>query len=264
MTALLLFIVVGVIAFIAMLFSARGSNKKFKQVKKHSWLNELSIALILILLVPIAAFAGPIFDKSFSFNRPSKSPSPSPYVQMSPKPSIKPVVRQTGGNSAVSNKIDCTGPDGVVFKTTQKECDDFNAAWGNTNGKDSGDEYIKCNIHANCGGGYREMKRSTCDEMICCQDYSFNWKFTSKSDCEQSREIYEQNLNAKYPLNNYGSSQNNSTNYTEELDKCISQASKLLEESKSLCTNPNTKTTCLNNASSNYNQQVRNCEDIWQ
>lgn len=25
--------------------------------------------------------------------------------------------------------IDCTGPDSVVFKTTQKECDDFNEAW---------------------------------------------------------------------------------------------------------------------------------------
>lgn len=33
---------------------------------------------------------------------------------------------------ANANLIDCTGPDGKVFKTTQKECDEFNTAWNNT------------------------------------------------------------------------------------------------------------------------------------
>lgn len=30
-----------------------------------------------------------------------------------------------------STKIDCTGPDGKHFQATQKECNEFNAAWGN-------------------------------------------------------------------------------------------------------------------------------------
>jgi len=36
-------------------------------------------------------------------------------------------------NTSKKNLIECVGPDGKHFQTTQKECDDFNKAWGNTN-----------------------------------------------------------------------------------------------------------------------------------
>lgn len=64
------------------------------------------------------------------------SPIPAPTVMgvqssrtsfSNPKTSVS-TVKQT----TTIPKIDCTGPDGVVFKTTQKECDEFNAAWGKT------------------------------------------------------------------------------------------------------------------------------------
>lgn len=57
--------------------------------------------------------------------------SPSPTTTQTPKTSPK-ATREAN----TTPKIDCTGPDKVVFKTTQKECDNFNAAWGNIN-KDS-------------------------------------------------------------------------------------------------------------------------------
>lgn len=54
----------------------------------------------------------------------------SPAVTIAtPTPVNQPV--QKSANNKVVSKIDCTGPDGVVFQTTQKECDDFNIAWGN-------------------------------------------------------------------------------------------------------------------------------------
>lgn len=48
------------------------------------------------------------------------------------------------------------------------------------------DPIITCNIHANCGGGTRQMKQSECSQMICC---SINKKcgggarFITKAEC---------------------------------------------------------------------------------
>ena len=84
-----------------------------------------------------------------------------------------------------TNLIDCTGPDGKVFKTTQQECDDFNTAWNNPPTPDP-NEIIKCNIHINCGGGYKEITRKSCEEATCCSLDSGNI-FTSKSDCENKQ-----------------------------------------------------------------------------
>lgn len=81
-----------------------------------------------------------------------------------------------------TNLIDCTGPDGVIFKTTQQECDNFNTSWNNPPTPDP-NEIIRCNIHINCGGGYKEITRKSCDEATCCSLDGGNI-FTSKSDCE--------------------------------------------------------------------------------
>lgn len=52
---------------------------------------------------------------------PTDTPTPTTvYVQ----PTLAPQVQQPA-----TSKIDCVGPDGKHFNTTQKECDDFNAAW---------------------------------------------------------------------------------------------------------------------------------------
>lgn len=55
----------------------------------------------------------------------TKSKINSPQQQVLPQTTKN---TQTQGNQSL---IDCTGPDGKQFKTTQKECDSFNAAWVN-------------------------------------------------------------------------------------------------------------------------------------
>src|SRR5690606_21029261 len=81
----------------------------------------------------------------------------------------------------------CTGPDGKSFKATQAECDNFNQAWGNV-APPNPNEMIRCNIHPDCGGGYKEMTRSSCEQMTCClTSLSSSPKFTSKSEC--SRQV---------------------------------------------------------------------------
>jgi len=43
-----------------------------------------------------------------------------------------PKVTYTNNTKTTSKNIDCVGPDGKHFQTTQKECEDFNNAWGST------------------------------------------------------------------------------------------------------------------------------------
>lgn len=59
--------------------------------------------------------------------RSCETPKPAPAA----KPTVQPTQKQ---QAPTSNQIDCTGPDGKHLFVTQKECDDFNAAWGKKNG----------------------------------------------------------------------------------------------------------------------------------
>lgn len=113
----------------------------------------------------------------------------SPTLAVSPNPTSKPIQQNTiPVQKGTSNKITCTGPDGKTFQTTQAECDNFNKAWGNVPPPDP-NEIIRCNIHPNCGGGYREMTRSSCDQMVCCTvDLNNNTKLISKDQCNKEQE----------------------------------------------------------------------------
>lgn len=94
------------------------------------------------------------------------------------------VFQRNNSNTTTSNsKIDCTGPDGKHFIATQKECDEFNTAWGNGPTPDP-NEIIQCNIHVNCGGGTKEMTRASCEQSTCCSLSSGN-VLTSQGDCKQ-------------------------------------------------------------------------------
>lgn len=83
--------------------------------------------------------------------------------------------------NSTTKKITCTGPDNKQFQTTQEECDSFNKAWNNTPTLGA-DSMVRCNILANCGGGYKEMSLKTCQEMVCCE-LSTGWVSTSQDDC---------------------------------------------------------------------------------
>ena len=85
-------------------------------------------ALGLILSVSAAYIFGNVVNAIIS--KPESLPT-RPINIVLPSPSLS--VTTTGAPRAVNNptsrQIECVGPDGVHFKTTQKECDDFNTAW---------------------------------------------------------------------------------------------------------------------------------------
>jgi hypothetical protein len=55
-------------------------------------------------------------------------------------------------------------------------------------GTSNPDPIITCSIHANCGGGSRQMKKSECDQTTCCQ-IGNNWYFyLSKDKCIQDQQ----------------------------------------------------------------------------
>lgn len=120
---------------------------------------------------------------------PATLSSPRPLLSPTPTPTNKPVQqRVTTPQTNTSNKITCTGPDGKTFQTTQEECDAFNKAWGNVPPPNP-NEYIRCNISPNCGGGYKEMTRASCDRVVCCQ-VNNSWELRDKDQCntEQKQE----------------------------------------------------------------------------
>lgn len=89
-------------------------------------------ALGLILSVSVAYIFGNVVNAIIS--KPEPLPTrPVNIVLPSPSPSVTPAPPSVAGaNTANIKQIECVGPDGVHFKTTQKECDEFNAAWRNT------------------------------------------------------------------------------------------------------------------------------------
>lgn len=62
------------------------------------------------------------------------------------------------------------------------------------------DPLVNCQIHANCGGGTRLLKKSICDQSTCCQ-IGNSWIFyESKSKCIQDQNSYWSNkANYNYP-----------------------------------------------------------------
>ncbi|MBI5151325.1 MAG: APC family permease [Candidatus Pacebacteria bacterium] len=150
----------------------------------------------LATLVTFLVFFGLLFkydkiEAKLGFTPPQvEQPSPqliaSPLPTVTPMPTNKPAQKKT--STTTSNQINCTGSDGKVFKTTQEECDNFNKAWGNVAPPDQ-NEIIRCNIHPNCGGGYKEMTRASCEQMTCCAvDFNNTMKFTSKDQCSREQQ----------------------------------------------------------------------------
>lgn len=144
----------------------------------------------------------------------------------------------TGGVS----KITCVGPDGKSFQTTQKECDDFNAKWGNSKktitppsslpiqSKPTYNNYVTIScltvygVYTSYGKGYNEAN-SSCDSL---KQYSLNLqksiptvyipntqsyptstpKYDNTEQCNSIRaewQSFKENFMAN-SYNNYGSS----------------------------------------------------------
>lgn len=154
--------------------------------------------LLTVILVSVGLLLAYAQGRA-SYQGSTSVPSLKPILSESPTPSPSPKT-ETVTNVPKNNNMNvtCTGPDGKQFQTTQTECDKFNKAWGNTStSSPDPNEIVKCAIHADCGGGYKEMAKSTCDQMTCCKmimsDGKIAWEFASKSSCstKQSDNFYE-------------------------------------------------------------------------
>ena len=99
------------------------------------------IVAILFILGLIIFIVHEYTASSQSNNTPSLSPSPAPSDTPSNAPSPSPIDTNTSTNNDsspsdnqtanpnVSPTVDCVGPDGKHFNTTQQQCDSFNSAW---------------------------------------------------------------------------------------------------------------------------------------
>ena len=157
--------------------------------------------IIIGLLILVSCFAYGSF--SASKNQVSKqNSSSSSSISLTPtptsiSPTVKPVLKTSdnkGSNYTNSNTIDCIGPDGKEFKTSEAECKKLNESWGKPV-----DYMVTCNVNANCGGGTRRLKKSECDNSTCCQIGSSWFFYTSKDKCTQDQNSYNRSHTYTYP-----------------------------------------------------------------
>ncbi len=183
-------VLVGTIAYLGMMVDIllEIRTRAAQKLGLVSIITFVSFFLLLLHIDSVEAFFGvpPISQNQVIETHTEKVENPTP----SPTPTATPTKQNTSppttNQEHASNQIDCTGPDGVVFQSTQEECDAFNAAWGNTPTPDP-HEYIRCNIHANCGGGYKEMTRASCDRVTCCQ-INGSWELRDEGQCNTEQE----------------------------------------------------------------------------
>lgn len=181
-------IVFGTVAYLMLVIKVLKSIKT-QRAKVYGMVTLMTFFTFFVLLFNYSAI-----EAKLGFDPPQQSAlpvisSPSPLPLPIPTPTNKAAQQKvTTPKTNTANKITCTGPDGKTFQTTQEECDAFNKAWGNVPPPDP-NEYIRCNISPNCGGGYREMTRSSCDRIVCCQ-INNTWELRDKNQCntEQKHE----------------------------------------------------------------------------
>lgn len=122
--------------------------------KKSNNFAEGFLVGFIILAIPVMIFLGTKVVAAIKGPSPTPTPISTPSSAPSLTPTVKPVVRKV----QAPTPLPTTGPNDIV----------------------------KCSISATCGGGIREMTKSECDKIICCQTSS-GWIVTSKSNCDQTR-----------------------------------------------------------------------------
>ncbi len=135
------------------------SKDNRKLIKNYTWLIWTTFVVFFVLLIVISL---KIAEKNQAVINNSPKPTPIEITKQTPTPKTTsaptPKTTSTQNKNATANLIDCTGPDGVVFKTTQKECDDFNAAWGNTANQNNG--LVDCKLG---NGQVVRVDKNVCD-----------------------------------------------------------------------------------------------------
>lgn len=222
----------GLVFFLLLVVKILRSMRK-KKVQLYGLATLVSFILFFVVLSQYeqieAALGFPPPEVDRSLNIPSQTDNILPTTQ----PETAPVKNST--NTAPvnnSNQINCTGPDGKTFKTTKEKCDSFNSAWGN-DPTPNPNEIIQCNIHPNCGGGYKEMTRSSCEQMTCCKlDLNSAPIFTSKSECSNRRTQDCVNMVSQ--------------NYSNQLNMCSQYSGDIYKE-------------CMDGAQESYDNLIQSC-----
>jgi hypothetical protein len=171
---------------ISFLFMVIDLHKNRKSNKSHKYARITFITLLGFFLT-----TGTVIGLGISGNKSyTVAPAQENYVRPTIRPTTTPAKQLQKGTQQQQtqqvNKVNCIGPDGKEFQTTQQECDNFNTAWGNPPTPDP-NEYIKCNISTNCGGGYKEMTRSSCENITCCQ-INNSWELRERSQCSSEQK----------------------------------------------------------------------------
>lgn len=135
-------------------------------------------------------------------------------------------------------------------------------------------DYVRCNISATCGGGYKEMTKSTCDEMVCCT-YSLDYPpmFTSRSNCEARVKQYEKPVltpdwgnqsSYTYPSSTPSTNSDNEVLRQKLITDCKANAQRTMYDTMSLCPiyGGVQDSTCIARAQATGAQVSANCDNI--
>ncbi len=156
-----------------------------------------------LIITFIIAIASGVFITAGLDEISSQPPQPSPSTQVErpvvrtvtpkPSPSTKPTPKAQAPKVDSPSQITCTGPDGKQFQTTQKECDEFNKAWGNEgqqlNAQQPSDHQGQINHSSN--SYYPEIDWDTTKnepkaEYINCRTLT-GYYYTTQELCDQFR-----------------------------------------------------------------------------
>lgn len=154
-------------------------------------INKNTITFLLLSLVVVLLSLNLIKTNHLTSHTLVPSPTPTQTPKPNSIPTTTPASNPTNNTPSKTSQITCTGPDGKSFTTTKQKCDEFNTAWGHPPTPDP-NEIVKCNISLDCGGGSKEVPRSTCNQLTCCTLRSGNI-LTSDKDCKTKvyAECYE-------------------------------------------------------------------------
>lgn len=217
---LLVDVLFGLLAFLAVILAIFVGFFK-KNERKNSLIYSFNtIALFTLFFVLLLSFS----EKSSQQPLINQESSPSPTVFYSPEPSAVPTTNKTG-TTATSNNLNPNDP-------------------------------VHCPVSDKCGGGTKPLKRSECENSVCCQ-LDDKWVFyTDRDQCIRDQGGNPANADKKkVPVFLV---HNSATVFCPEDNvDAVKAASQQAKDEQ------NKSGECLNKSSEYYSQCTGNCWDIY-
>lgn len=193
-------------------------NKKSFSYKSWLWLGRQNVFVVFFVLLSILFLGSRVYANYFSANDNSNTTleQVEKDVPSTVKPTAKPSPTASIEPLKIDNSIDCKGPDGVIFKATKQECDDFNKAWGNI--APIQEKLINCTFPDNseCGGQLKKVTADECKNLRCCKNYSSNeYVIDTQKACDN---FFQEELDRVNHINN-----EKLEKYYDDLDKYQNQ-----------------------------------------